>query len=34
MLAQLCNRAAWLEDGRLRAYGDFADVQRRYLAAA
>jgi ABC-type polysaccharide/polyol phosphate transport system ATPase subunit len=31
MLRRLCNRAVWLHDGRLRAYGGFDDVQRMYL---
>jgi lipopolysaccharide transport system ATP-binding protein len=33
MLAQLCARAIWLEDGRIRAEGPFEDVQSQYLAA-
>jgi len=32
MLARLCTRAIWLEDGQIRAQGSFDDVQRRYLA--
>jgi ABC-type polysaccharide/polyol phosphate transport system ATPase subunit len=34
MLARLCTRAIWLEDGQIRADGRFDDVQPRYLAAA
>ncbi len=33
MLARLCTRALWLEDGHIRADGAFEDVQRRYVAA-
>jgi ABC-type polysaccharide/polyol phosphate transport system ATPase subunit len=33
MLAQLCTRAIWLEDGEIREEGSFDDVQPRYLAA-
>ncbi len=33
MLARLCTRAIWLENGRIRADGSFGDVQARYLAA-
>jgi homopolymeric O-antigen transport system ATP-binding protein len=33
MLARLCTRALWLEDGQVRAEGPFEDVQPRYLAA-
>jgi ABC-type polysaccharide/polyol phosphate transport system ATPase subunit len=33
MLARLCTRAIWIEEGSIRADGSFADVQRRYLEA-
>ncbi len=33
MLAQLCTRAIWLEDGEIRAEGPFQDVQRQYFSA-
>jgi lipopolysaccharide transport system ATP-binding protein len=33
MLSSLCNRAIWLEDGRIRAEGPFQKVQPEYLAA-
>ena len=33
MLARLCTRAIWLEDGSIREDGGFDDVQPRYLAA-
>jgi ABC-type polysaccharide/polyol phosphate transport system ATPase subunit len=33
MLSRLCTRAIWLEEGRVRDNGDFAQVQSRYLAA-
>lgn len=33
MLARLCTRAIWLEDGSIRADGSFEDVQPRYLDA-
>lgn len=33
MLARLCTRAIWLEQGTVRADGSFADVQARYLDA-
>jgi lipopolysaccharide transport system ATP-binding protein len=33
MLARLCTRAMWLEEGRIRADGPFREVQPRYLAA-
>jgi lipopolysaccharide transport system ATP-binding protein len=33
MLAQLCSRAIWLEQGKIRADGPFDEVQPRYLAA-
>jgi ABC-type polysaccharide/polyol phosphate transport system ATPase subunit len=33
MLAKLCTRAIWLEDGRIRADGNFYDVQSGYLTA-
>lgn len=34
MLAEMCSRAVWLENGRLRASGDFEQVRRDYIAAA
>lgn len=34
MLARLCTRAIWLEQGSIRADGPFEDVQARYLEAA
>jgi ABC-type polysaccharide/polyol phosphate transport system ATPase subunit len=33
MLARLCTRALWLEDGTIREYGPFDEVQPRYLEA-
>jgi ABC-type polysaccharide/polyol phosphate transport system ATPase subunit len=33
MLARLCTRAIWLDEGSVRAEGPFADVQSRYLQA-
>jgi ABC-type polysaccharide/polyol phosphate transport system ATPase subunit len=33
MLATLCSRALWLEEGSLREHGLFEDVQPRYLDA-
>jgi ABC-type polysaccharide/polyol phosphate transport system ATPase subunit len=33
MLARLCTRAIWIEEGSIRADGSFADVQRQYLEA-
>jgi lipopolysaccharide transport system ATP-binding protein len=33
MLARLCTRAIWLEQGSVRADGSFDDVQVRYLGA-
>lgn len=33
MLAQLCTRAIWLEEGHVRGDGSFHDIQSRYLAA-
>jgi lipopolysaccharide transport system ATP-binding protein len=33
MLARLCTRAIWLEDGHVRAAGSFEDVQSQYVAA-
>src|ERR687897_940686 len=30
MLARLCTRAIWIEEGSIRADGSFTDVQRRY----
>lgn len=32
MLSRLCERAIWLEKGRIRAVGDFAEVRSEYLA--
>ena len=34
MLARLCKRALWLQDGVIREDGPFDQVQRRYLDAA
>lgn len=33
MLARLCTRALWLENGTIREYGSFDEVQPRYLEA-
>jgi ABC-type polysaccharide/polyol phosphate transport system ATPase subunit len=33
MLASLCSRALWLENGSLRQHGPFEEVQPRYLEA-
>ena len=33
MLARLCTRAIWMEEGSIRADGPFDDVQPRYLDA-
>ena len=33
MLASLCSRALWLENGSIREHGVFEEVQPRYLAA-
>jgi homopolymeric O-antigen transport system ATP-binding protein len=33
MLASLCGRALWLENGSIREHGVFEEVQPRYLAA-
>jgi len=33
MLASLCTRALWLEQGRVREHGPFAEVQPHYLEA-
>lgn len=33
MLARLCKRAIWLEDGHVRAAGSFEEVQSEYVAA-
>jgi ABC-type polysaccharide/polyol phosphate transport system ATPase subunit len=33
MLRRLCTRGLWLEEGRLRGYGDFATTQAAYLEA-
>lgn len=33
MLARLCDRALWLEDGRLRGDGPFPELRDAYLAA-
>ncbi len=33
MLATLCTRALWLEQGQVREHGPFAEVQPRYLEA-
>jgi ABC-type polysaccharide/polyol phosphate transport system ATPase subunit len=33
MLARLCQRAIWMQDGRIRETGRFDEVQPRYLAA-
>ena len=33
MLARLCTRAIWLENGQIRGEGSFNDVQPRYVAA-
>jgi ABC-type polysaccharide/polyol phosphate transport system ATPase subunit len=33
MLASLCSRALWLENGSIREYGAFEEVQPRYLEA-
>lgn len=33
MLASLCSRALWLENGSIREHGVFEDVQPRYLEA-
>ena len=33
MLARICTKALWLENGSIRAEGSFNDVQARYFAA-
>lgn len=33
MLARLCTRAIWMQDGKIRESGPFDEVQPRYLAA-
>jgi ABC-type polysaccharide/polyol phosphate transport system ATPase subunit len=33
MLARLCTRAIWMQDGKIRESGPFEQVQPRYLAA-
>lgn len=33
MLASLCSRALWLEEGSVREHGPFEDVQPRYIEA-
>lgn len=33
MLSRLCSQGLWLENGRLRAYGDFATTRAAYLHA-
>ena len=33
MLASLCNRALWLENGSVREHGPFEEIQPRYLEA-
>ena len=33
MLASLCGRALWLEEGSVREHGPFEDVQPRYIEA-
>jgi ABC-type polysaccharide/polyol phosphate transport system ATPase subunit len=33
MLARLCSRAIWMQDGKIRESGPFDEVQPRYLAA-
>jgi ABC-type polysaccharide/polyol phosphate transport system ATPase subunit len=33
MLARICSRAIWLENGSIRAEGSFEDVRSSYVAA-